>query len=127
LDRRVDTPLQSATIVTPPNTEQFACRQRRSRFEVRLTDDLSGTEIPSGKGEMVTFSLDGTSYEIDLTAKNASVLRKELRPYIAAGRPIQGSRRRHPVRTKVGADARTVKGVGSRQWLPGARARAIAK
>jgi hypothetical protein len=53
-------------------------------------------------------SLDGTSYEIDLTAKNASVLRKALRPYIEAGRPIQGSRRRRPVRTKVGADARTV-------------------
>jgi hypothetical protein len=81
----------------------------RSDFEVRLTDDLSGTKIPCGKGEVVTFSLDRTSYEIDLTAKNAGVLRKELRPYITAGRPIQGSRRRRPVRTKVGADARTVK------------------
>jgi Lsr2 len=81
----------------------------RSDFEVRLTDDLSGTKIPCGKGEVVTFSLDGTSYEIDLTAKNAGVLRNELRPYITAGRPIQGSRRRRPVRTKVGADARTGK------------------
>jgi hypothetical protein len=49
------------------------------RVEVRLTDDLDGTEIPSGKGETITFSLDGKSYEIDLTAKNASVLRKALR------------------------------------------------
>jgi nucleoid-associated protein Lsr2 len=31
-----------------------------------------------------------------------------LRPYIAAGRPIKGSRRR-PVRTRVAADTRTVK------------------
>jgi hypothetical protein len=78
------------------------------RVEVRLTDDLDGTEIRTGKGETVTFSLDGKSYEIDLTAKNASVLRKALRPYVDVGRPIKGSRRR-PVRTKVGADARTVK------------------
>jgi len=78
------------------------------RVVVRLTDDLSGAEIRSGKGETVTFGLDGTSYEIDLTAKNASVLRKAVRPYIEAGRPIKGSRRR-PVRTKVAADTRTVK------------------
>jgi hypothetical protein len=78
------------------------------RFVVRLTDDLSGAEMPSGKGETVAFSLDGTSYAIDLSAKNASVLRKALRPYIEAGRPVKGSRRR-PVRTKVAADARTVK------------------
>ena len=43
------------------------------------TTSAAGRSVP-GKGEMVTFSLDGTSYEIDLTAKNASVLRKELRP-----------------------------------------------
>jgi nucleoid-associated protein Lsr2 len=48
-------------------------------------------EIPSGKGETVTVNLDGRSYEIDLTAKNASGLRKALRPYIEAGRPIKNS------------------------------------
>ncbi len=78
------------------------------RVVVRLTDDLSGAEIPAGKGETVTFSLDGTSYEIDLTAKNASMLRKALRPYIEVGRPIKASRGR-VVRTKVAADTRTVK------------------
>jgi hypothetical protein len=78
------------------------------RVVVRLTDDLSGAEIPAGKGETVTLSLDGTSYEIDLTAKNASVLRKTLRPYVEAARPIKGARLR-PVRTKIAADTRTVK------------------
>ncbi len=78
------------------------------RFVVRLTDDLTGTEIPAGKGETVAFSLEGWSYEIDLTAKNASALRKALQPYIEAGRPIKSSRRR-PVRTRVAADTRTVK------------------
>jgi len=77
---------------------------------VRLTDDLSGAEIPAGKGETITFSLDGASYEIDLTARNASVLRQALRPYVEAARPSKGARRR-PVRTRIAADTRTVK-----QW-----------
>ncbi len=50
------------------------------RVDVQLTDDLSGVTIRAGKGETVAFGLDGTSYEIDLTAKNASMLRKALRP-----------------------------------------------
>jgi hypothetical protein len=78
------------------------------RVHVRLTDDVSGVAIPAGKGETVTFSLGGTSYEIDLNAKNASVLRKARRPYIEAGRRIKATGRR-PVRTKVAAGARTVK------------------
>jgi hypothetical protein len=93
------------------------------RVEVRLTDDLRGAEIPCGRGEMVTFSLDGTSYEIDLTGKNASVLRKGTAAVHrrwsadsgftpATPGPYQG-RRRCSYR----------QGVGSRQWLPGARAR----
>jgi Lsr2 len=57
-----------------------------------------------------TFSLDGRSFEIDLTAENATALRRALRPYIDAGRLITASRRR-PVRTRVAADTRTVK-----QW-----------
>lgn len=78
------------------------------RIVVRLTDDLSGTDIPAGRGETVRFSLDGRSYEIDLTTKNATGLRKALRPYIEAGRPLKGSGRR-PTRTRVAADNRTVK------------------
>jgi hypothetical protein len=80
------------------------------RVVVQLTDDLSGVSIPAGRGETVTFSLDGRSFEIDLTAKNANALRRALRPYIDAGRLTDGSRRR-PVRTRVAADNRTVK-----QW-----------
>jgi hypothetical protein len=60
------------------------------RAEVRLSDDMSGAEIPPGNGETVVFSVDGTSCEIDLTAENVSVLRKALRPYIEAGGPLEG-------------------------------------
>jgi nucleoid-associated protein Lsr2 len=78
------------------------------RVEVLLTDDLDGTDIAAGKGETITFGLDGTSYEIDLTAKNAGILRKALQPCIAAGRPIKGARS-PAVRTRISADTRTVK------------------
>ena len=69
------------------------------RLEVRMTDDLSGAGIRAGKGETVAFSLDGKSYEIDLTAKNANQLRKVLQPYIDAGRPVPVSRRRRRSRS----------------------------
>jgi hypothetical protein len=81
------------------------------RVVVLLTDDLSGAQIPAGRGETVTFSLDGRSFEIDLTTRNANALRKVLTPYIDAARSIEGSRRRPVVRTRVAADTRTVK-----QW-----------
>ncbi len=63
------------------------------RLEVRMTDGISGAVIRAGRGETVTFSLDGKSYEIDLTTKNANLLRKIFRPYIEAGRPVTSSRR----------------------------------
>ena len=93
----------------------------QSRYDVvLLTDDLDGTDIPAGKARP-SLGLDGTSYEIDLTAKNAGALRKALEPYIDGGRPIKGSRRQ-AVRTRIGADTRTIKeGVGPRQRLQGQR------
>lgn len=53
-----------------------------------LTDDLSGDEIAEGQGETVTFALDGTNYEIDLTDKNAVALRKAFGKYVEAARKV---------------------------------------
>ncbi|KJQ55278.1 Nucleoid-associated protein Lsr2 [Microbacterium sp. SA39] len=39
-----------------------------------------------GEGETVHFSLNGTSYEIDLNAAHVDELRQAFEPYIAAGR-----------------------------------------
>jgi hypothetical protein len=47
-----------------------------------LVDDFDG----SPAAETVTFALDGTTYEIDLSAENAAELRDVLRPWIDAGR-----------------------------------------
>jgi hypothetical protein len=57
----------------------------------QLIDDLDGTVLDDGT--TVSFSVDGTSYEIDLGAEHADELRKAFAPYIAAGREAAGGRR----------------------------------
>jgi hypothetical protein len=62
------------------------------KVEVRLVDDLDGGEAD----QTVRFALDGVEYEIDLSGKNATSLRKEISPFIEAGRRIgrsSGARR----------------------------------
>jgi hypothetical protein len=41
------------------------------RVITQLVDDIDGKEIAEGAGETVSFALDGVSYEIDLSSKNA--------------------------------------------------------
>lgn len=52
------------------------------RVTIVLEDDLDG----SSADETVTFALDGTTYEIDLNAKNAGKLRDALAPYVGHAR-----------------------------------------
>ena len=56
----------------------------------RLIDDLDGTEAV----ETVTFGLDGTSYELDLSTKNAATFRKALDRYVQAARRRSAPERR---------------------------------
>ena len=58
------------------------------KVSVTLVDDIDGGPAV----ETVTFGLDGTTYEIDLSAKNAGKLRDILASYIAAGRRSSSSR-----------------------------------
>jgi hypothetical protein len=62
------------------------------RTRIELVDDLDGTVLDQGEGETVTFSLSGSTYEIDLSRSNADALRSVLQPYMAAGRRLGGSR-----------------------------------
>jgi Lsr2 len=55
---------------------------------VKLTDDIDGGDAD----ETIQFALDGRSYEVDLSAVNASKLRDALKPYIENGRAGNGSR-----------------------------------
>ena len=49
---------------------------------VHLVDDIDGSEAD----ETVSFALDGTSYEIDLSSDHASALRDALAQYVGAAR-----------------------------------------
>nr|WP_116245539.1 Lsr2 family protein [Nocardiopsis sp. FIRDI 009] len=52
------------------------------KVQVFLVDDLDGGEAE----ETVTFGLDGSVYEIDLSAGNAAKLREALTPFVEAAR-----------------------------------------
>jgi Lsr2 len=57
---------------------------------VSLEDDLDGGTA----AETISFSLSGTSYEIDLSKRNATKLRKAFEPFILAGRKTSSARAR---------------------------------
>lgn len=54
---------------------------------VHLVDDIDGSEAD----ETVSFALDGTSYEIDLSSEHASALRDALAQYVGAARKAGGA------------------------------------
>lgn len=56
---------------------------------ITLVDDIDGSEAD----EQVEFTVDGRTYEIDLSASNAGRLRDSLAPYVSAARRVGG---RHP-------------------------------
>jgi hypothetical protein len=70
------------------------------KVTVTLVDDFDGE---GNADETVEFSLDGVTYEIDLTTKNAVKLRADLKKWIEAGRRVGGRRRG---RGAVGGSAR---------------------
>ncbi|KRE26739.1 nucleoid-associated protein Lsr2 [Mycobacterium sp. Soil538] len=60
------------------------------KVTVTLVDDFDGE---GAADETVEFGLDGVSYEIDLSAKNATKLRNDLKQWVEAGRRVGGRRR----------------------------------
>lgn len=58
------------------------------RVHIVLEDDLDGSTAE----ETVSFSLDGVSYEIDLSSENASKLRDDLAAWIGHARRTGGRR-----------------------------------
>ncbi|GGD13990.1 histone-like nucleoid-structuring protein Lsr2 [Nocardioides daphniae] len=59
------------------------------KVSIVLIDDLDG----SPADETVTFGLDGSTYEIDLTDANAQKLRDALSGYVGHARKVTGSKR----------------------------------
>ncbi|MEO6145188.1 MAG: Lsr2 family protein [Dermatophilaceae bacterium] len=56
------------------------------KVQVLLVDDINGAEA----AESVSFSLDGVSYEIDLTVANAKKLRDDLATWVGHARRSGG-------------------------------------
>lgn len=65
-------------------------RSMAKTLVVTLKDDLDGGDAD----ETVRFALDGKSYEIDLSKKNAAALRGSLKLYLEKGRSVGGRSRR---------------------------------
>jgi hypothetical protein len=67
---------------------------------VQLVDDTDGSEAQ----ETVSFSLDGVSYEIDLSSENARKLREALAHYVEHARKANAPARRRRARTGPGRE-----------------------
>ena len=55
-----------------------------------------GSNVANQTAVDASVKIDGVSYEIDLSAKNAKKLREELKHWIDAGRRVGGRRRGRP-------------------------------
>jgi Lsr2 len=60
------------------------------KIQTLYIDDLDGGEAEG----TVSFGLDGTDYQIDLSVAHAKALRKAAEKYIKAGRKVSSSARR---------------------------------
>ncbi len=71
---------------SPPNwaNREYTANMAKRVIE-QFVDDLDGSVL-DGDAETVRFALDGTSYEIDLSPKNASALRSDFEKYVTAAR-----------------------------------------
>lgn len=55
----------------------------------QITDDLTGESLNEDEAVTLAFSYGGTSYEIDLSKKNADKLDTFIAPYIDAARKVR--------------------------------------
>ena len=81
------------------------------KVTVVLVDDIDG----GSADETVSFSLDGVSYEIDLSSRNASSFRDSLAQYVGPARRVgsRGSAGRTSGRRRSSGDNRTAQ---IREW-----------
>jgi len=82
------------------------------RIQTLLIDDLDGGEAAG----TVRFGLDGTGYEIDLSAAHSDELRKAIEPYLAHARRVGGTARSAARSRRGSAAADTAK---VREWARG--------
>lgn len=74
------------------------------KVQVVLIDDIDGSTAT----ETINFSLEGSNYEIDLSARHAAELREALAPWVAAGRKVS-SRSAGKSRAASGGDVAKIR------------------
>ncbi|MBA3233865.1 MAG: Lsr2 family protein [Propionibacteriales bacterium] len=75
------------------------------RVHVVLEDDLDGSTAE----ETVTFGLDGVTYEIDVSSKNAAKLRDALSAYVAVARRSSARQGRRSSKRSGGPSASEIR------------------
>src|SRR3712207_9348495 len=75
------------------------------RTIVQLVSDLSGDEMQAGEGRTIEFSVDGTSYTMDLTDKEAAGFDKALAMYIEHATKASGGTTGGRKRSSAGGKA----------------------
>jgi hypothetical protein len=80
------------------------------KVQVVLVDDLDG----SGADETVSFSLDGVSYEIDLTTAHAAELRDAFATWVGHARRVGG--RARVGRRTTGSRSPSGESAAIREW-----------
>ncbi len=77
------------------------------KVNIVLIDDIDGDSA----AETVSFGLDGTNYEIDLSDKNAAALREALAHYVGHARKVgsAGRRGRRSSVTSLGPSSREIR------------------
>jgi hypothetical protein len=64
---------------------------RQQKVETVFTDDLTGDTLTPDDTQTVTFTVDGVSYEIDLSAKNAASLRNDFAAWTEHAHTVPGT------------------------------------
>lgn len=77
-----------------------------------IIDDLDGSPLEASEAESVTFELDGTRYEIDLSKQHAKSLRDSLKPYTKAARVVAARKG-----SSTGNRSNQVDLASAREWL----------
>lgn len=80
------------------------------KIQTLFIDDIDGGDAEG----TVRFGLDGSEYEIDLSAKHSEELRAALSTYVAHARKIGGAARRTAARG--GRKSSTIDNVAVRSW-----------
>jgi hypothetical protein len=84
------------------------------KVQVDLLDDIDGAQAD----ETLKFALDGTNYEIDLSARHADKLRKSLEKYVQSARRVGRGHVASTGRVRTGVPVRSdrVQNQAIRDW-----------